>query len=102
MLSSWNWKRNLVVLGYIWKWNWKKCFNYYGRYCTNFSLACIYSCGDGYTANAACDGCDIANICIVDNPCQNNGTCDLKQSPDQYMCNCTNHYMRPDCLGTVS
>ena len=34
VLSSWNWKRNLVVLGYIWKWNWKKCFNYYGRYCT--------------------------------------------------------------------
>ena len=33
VLSSWNWKRNLVVLGYIWKWNWKKCFNYYGRYC---------------------------------------------------------------------
>ena len=33
MLSSWNWKRNLVVLGHIWKWNWKKCCNYYGRYC---------------------------------------------------------------------
>ena len=34
VLSSWNWERNLVVLGYIWKWNWKKCFNYYGRYCS--------------------------------------------------------------------
>ena len=41
MLSSWNWKRNLVVLGYIWKWNWKKCFNYYGCYYTLLFLLTI-------------------------------------------------------------
>ena len=43
VLSSWNWKRNLVVLGYIWKWNWKKCFNYYGRYCSYISMGIYIS-----------------------------------------------------------
>ena len=57
--------------------------------CPLLSLECNLACGAGYVANATCNGCDISDICVADNPCLNNGMCTLNTPPSNYSCDCT-------------
>ena len=67
--------------------------------CPLLSLECNLACGAGYVANATCNGCDISDICVADNPCLNNGMCTLTTPPSDYSCNCTgtNNYDGANC-----
>ncbi len=57
-------------------------------------------CADGYTLNSTLCSCKLSNICVADNPCTNNGACELVSSPDQYTCDCTGtNYMGTLCSG---
>ncbi len=64
-------------------------------------LACgLTDCADGYTLNSAMCSCELTDICVADNPCTNNGVCELVSSPDNYTCNCTGtNYMGTNCTG---
>ena len=63
----------------------------------NFFIGCIYPCQAGHAPNAACDGCDLTDICVADNPCLNDGSCELEGSPSDYTCNCTGYYTGDIC-----
>ena len=49
-----------------------------------FDPDCYLECPDGYSASAKCSRCISANICLIDNPCQNGGTCILLSSSAEY------------------
>ena len=60
---------------------------------------CPLSCNAGYNVTNGCTGCELSDICVANNPCQNGGTCVLEKSPDQYNCTCITDYSGENCTG---
>ena len=67
-----------------------------------FIAACSLNCSEGYSSDDNCESCIPDNICLTDNPCQNNGTCKLENPLNTYTCNCTmTNYSGDNCSGIV-
>ena len=64
-----------------------------------FSVDCSFVCEEGFVPSSDCAACQVDNICLADNPCDN-GECMLGSSPNEYTCNCTGtNYMGTNCSG---
>ena len=87
--------------------------NYIGDNCTGISapdvnihlvimlLVCSLNCSEGFIIDDNCQACSLSNICLADNPCKNGGDCYLLDSPNDYICDCTNtSYYGANCTGT--
>ena len=72
-------------------------------FCLSLSLSvCNLTCPEGFTVDLGCTVCNLTDICLADNPCQNEGVCTLNSEPDDYMCNCTKtNYIGTNCTGKI-
>ena len=69
--------------------------------CVSLSV-CNLICPEGFTVDLDCSACNLTDICLADNPCQNGGVCTLNSKPDDYVCNCTNtNYIGTNCTGKI-
>ena len=82
-----------IALGIIIEANWLLAHDYYEaiilllsimQYYT-FSVDCSFVCEEGFVPSSDCAACEVDNICLADNPCDN-GECMLVSSPNQYTC----------------
>ena len=65
-----------------------------------FHVVCTLNCSNGYRGDEGCTTCVLYDICIADNPCQNNAACVLQTSPDKYTCDCSGtNYIGNNCTG---
>ena len=53
---------------------------------------CSLVCDAGYIPDDNCFQCVLNDSCEAFAPCQNGGNCVLGSSPDEFTCDCKNHY----------
>ena len=66
-----------------------------------YFTVCLLPCEEGYEANDNCTICVLADICLGENPCKNQGQCTLVNKPDVYECECVGpgNYTGKNCTG---
>ena len=60
---------------------------------------CLLSCPLGYEPNTTCSSCNPVHVCVTNNPCQNEGTCNIGSSSTSYTCSCLPNYSGQTCEG---
>ncbi len=99
-VSDFNPRLNLKYLLYLY------CIHFFLIFPSNLFhiiIDCNITCStEGYYVNLNVCRCEIDDICVVNSPCKNSGTCLPGSLPKQYQCICTDDYMNENCTGKTS
>ena len=65
-------------------------------------IACNFTCPEGFEPFPTCDGCNLTDICLAEQPCQNGGVCALvSPAVSDYYCNCAANFNGTNCTGKL-